>query len=149
MTEKTMPMLRFDGSLWCNMDIALRNLDQVVNREVRAFGLSMIELYILRALYERDGQNASELAREVGRAATSFTPNLDKLQAKGYIERHDDERDRRAVRIYLTPFAEERRPVLTELMRRIDQRLCELIPSEDYEAFLRVLGVLQSVDLAG
>ncbi|MFQ3646779.1 MAG: MarR family transcriptional regulator [Anaerolineae bacterium] len=147
MTEKTMPMLRFDGSLWCNMDIALRNLDQVISREVRSYGLSIIELYILRALYERDGQNASELANEVGRAATSFTPNLDKLQAKGYIARHNDERDRRAVRIHLTPFAEERRAELTKVMQRIDQRLCAVVPMEDYEAFLRVLAVLQSNDL--
>lgn len=147
MTEKLMPMLRFDGSLWCNMDIALRNLDQVISREVRSYGLSVIELYILRALYERDGQNASELAHEVGRAATSFTPNLDKLQAKGYIARHSDERDRRAVRIHLTAYAEDRREALTELMRRIDQRLCALVPTEDYEAFLRVLAALQSNDL--
>lgn len=147
MTEKTMPMLRFDGSLWCNMDIALRNLDQLISREVRPYGLSVIELYILRALYERDGQNASELAHEVGRAATSFTPNLDKLQAKGYIARHNDERDRRAVRIHLTPYAQERRSELLELMRRVDQRLCALMPMRDYEAFLRVLAVLQSNDL--
>jgi DNA-binding MarR family transcriptional regulator len=147
MTEKTMPVLRFDGSLWCNMDIALRNLDQVISREVRSYGLSVIELYILRALYERDGQNASELANEVGRAATSFTPNLDKLQAKGYIARHNDERDRRAVRIHLTPFAEEHRAELTKLMQRIDQRLCAVMPMEDYEAFLRVLAVLQSNDI--
>lgn len=147
MTEKLMPMLRFDGSLWCNMDIALRNLDQAISREVRSYGLSVIELYILRALYERDGQNASELAHEVGRAATSFTPNLDKLQAKGYIARHNDERDRRAVRIHLTAYAEDRREALTELMRRIDQRLCALVPTEDYEAFLRVLAALQSNDL--
>ena len=65
--------LRFDGSVWCNLDIALRNLDQVFNRVVQPLGLTIIEWYILRALYERDGQHASELARAVGRAATSFT----------------------------------------------------------------------------
>ncbi len=147
MTEKLMPMLRFDGSLWCNMDIALRSLDQMISREVRPYGLSVIELYILRALYERDGQNASELAYQVGRAATSFTPNLDKLQSKGYIARHNDERDRRAVRIHLTPHAEDQREELLELMRRIDQKLCTLVPAADYEAFLRVLAALQSNDL--
>jgi DNA-binding MarR family transcriptional regulator len=101
MTKST-PSLRFNGSVWCNLDIALRNMDQLYRQSMQSLGLSVIELYILRALYERDGQHASELARAVGRAATSFTPNLDKLQNKGLIERRPDPGDRRAVRIYLT-----------------------------------------------
>lgn len=148
MTEKVMPALRFGGSLWCNMDIALRNLDQAISREARTLGLSVIELYILRALYERDGQNASELAYAVGRAATSFTPNLDKLQAKGYIARHSDERDRRAVRICLTQQAHERREDVLDLMERIDRRLCEAFSPDEFEVFLRVLAVLQTTDLS-
>ena len=60
----------------------------------------MVHSYAL--LYDEDGQHASELARAVGRAATSFTPNLDKLQDKALIERRPDPGDRRAVRIYLT-----------------------------------------------
>lgn len=148
MTEKVMPTLRFGGSLWCNMDIALRNLDQAINREARSLGLSVIELYILRALYERDGQNASELAHAVGRAATSFTPNLDKLQGKGYISRQSDERDRRAVRIYLTQHAHEKREDVLDLIERIDRRLCEMFTPDDYDAFLRVLAGLQTTDLS-
>ena len=53
-------------------------------------------------IVEQDGQHASDLANAVGRAATSFTPNLDKLQDKDLIERRPDPGDRRAVRIFLT-----------------------------------------------
>ena len=49
MVEKT-ANLRFDGSVWCNLDIALRNMDQVFRRVVRPLGLTVIEWYILRAL---------------------------------------------------------------------------------------------------
>lgn len=139
-------MLRFNGSVWCNLDIALRNLDQIFGRVVQPLGLTIIEWYILRALYERDGQHASELARAVGRAATSFTPNLDKLQEKGLIERRPDPSDRRAVHIYLTQQAEEYREDILESAERIDQQISQLFEEQEFDVFQRVLLELQTMD---
>lgn len=146
MVEKT-SSLRFEGSVWCNLDIALRNMDQVFRRVIRSLKLTVIEWYILRALYEEDGQHASDLARAVGRAATSFTPNLDKLQEKGYIERRPDPGDRRAVRIYLTKKGEEVREQVKKAGEEIDQQIARLFPQAEYETFLDVLAVLQSTEL--
>lgn len=138
--------LRFNGSIWCNLDIALRNMDQLFRHSMQSMGLSVIELYILRALYERDGQHASELARAVGRAATSFTPNLDKLQQKGLIERRPDPGDRRAVRIYLTQAAEACREEVMENTRKIDERIEQMFSEADFQAFQRVLSGLQNLE---
>lgn len=145
MKEKV-SMLRFNGSVWCNLDIALRNLDQVFGRVVQPLGLTIIEWYILRALYERDGQHASELARAVGRAATSFTPNLDKLQEKGLIERRPDPSDRRAVHIYLTRQAEGYREDILESAERVDQQIAEMFDGREFDVFQRVLTELQGMD---
>ncbi len=139
--------LRFDGSVWCNLDIALRNVDQMFSRAIQPLNLSVIEWYILRALFEQDGQHASELARSVGRAATSFTPNLDKLQKKGLVERQPDPADRRAVRIFLTGKAKKRRPEIQAVAEDLDQHISDLFPGEDYETFQRVLATLQSINL--
>ena len=136
--------LRFNGSVWCNLDIALRNLDQLFNRAIQPLGLTIIEWYILRALYERDGQHASELARAVGRAATSFTPNLDKLQQKGYVERRPDPTDRRAVHIYLTDLAERHRKEVLSAAKDIDIEVRGLFNREEYETFLNVLAAMQT-----
>jgi len=146
MVEKTLN-LRFDGSVWCNLDIALRNMDQVFRRVVRPLGLTVIEWYILRALYERDGQHASELAHAVGRAATSFTPNLDKLQDKGLIERRPDPGDRRAVRIYLTDAAQARRNDVVDATKDIDKQVAEYFPQGDYQTFLEILSSMQNMML--
>lgn len=146
MTNMVQTQLRFGGSVWCNLDIALRNLDQLFGRAVQPLGLTIIEWYILRALFERDGQHASELARAVGRAATSFTPNLDKLQTKGYIERRPDPTDRRAVHIYLTDKAQEIRDSVTTTAQEIDTQIRSLFDAEDFEAFADVLATLQSLE---
>lgn len=139
-------MLRFNGSVWCNLDIALRNLDQLFGRTVQPLGLTIIEWYILRALYERDGQHASELARAVGRAATSFTPNLDKLQEKQMIERRPDPSDRRAVHIYLTSKAEDCREDILKSAEQVDSYINSLFSPEEFETFQQVLALLQSVE---
>jgi DNA-binding MarR family transcriptional regulator len=138
--------LKFNGSIWCNLDIALRNMDQLFGRVVQPLGLTIIEWYILRALYERDGQHASELARAVGRAATSFTPNLDKLQEKGFVERKPDSADRRAVRIFLTDKALGMKSKLVSGAKELDQRVRQLFDSEDFEVFQQIIHQLQTLD---
>lgn len=141
-TNKT-TSLRFDGSIWCNLDIALRSVDQLFRQLIRPSELTVIEWYILRALYERDGQHASELARAVGRAATSFTPNLDKLQDKGFIERRPDKSDRRAVRIYLTELAWQHRDDVADSAREIDEQIGELFTQQELDTFNYVIAALQ------
>jgi DNA-binding MarR family transcriptional regulator len=143
-TNKPQDLL-FDGSVWCNLDIALRNVDQYFRQMLRPHDLTVIEWYILRSLYERDGQHASELARAVGRAATSFTPNLDKLQNKGLIERRPDRTDRRAVRIYLTELGKELREDVLDSAREIDETIESLFTQSEYIEFQNALARLQSI----
>jgi DNA-binding MarR family transcriptional regulator len=138
--------LRFNGSLWCNLDIALRNLDQIYTQAVQSMGLSVIEWYILRSLLDQDGQHASELAKAVGRAATSFTPILDKLQKKNMIERRADPTDRRAVRIFLTNDGRKQKSAINKTSEQIDAQLRELFPNGEYEAFQQSLALLQSLE---
>ena len=145
MSDSKNQSMRFNGSIWCNLDIALRNLDQVYGQVVEPLGLTVIEWYILRSLYETDGQHASELARAVGRAATSFTPILDKLQNKDMIERRPDSSDRRAVRIYLTKKGQSHREDVLESAEQIDARIRKSVSGGDFKGFQSVLANLQSM----
>ncbi|HEX2908731.1 MAG TPA: MarR family transcriptional regulator [Phototrophicaceae bacterium] len=145
MNDSNKSSLRFNGSLWCNLDIALRNVDQIYSQGIEPLGLTVIEWYILRALYEQDGQHASELARAVGRAATSFTPILDKLQHKDLIQRKPDPADRRAVRIYLTDKAQQYRDRVQETADQIEKNIHGLIANGDYNTFQTVLSQLQDM----
>lgn len=134
----------FEGSVWCNLDIARRNIEQVFRQKLRPHGLTVIEWHILRSLYQNDGQHASELARTVGRAATSFTPNLDKLERKKLIERRADSTDRRAVRIYLTEVAHKYQAEVLESAKHLDALIQERFGGDDFESFKRVLTALQT-----
>jgi len=135
--------LRFGGSIWCNLDIALRNVDEIYKHELKELNLAVIEWYILRVLYEQDGQMASHLAKAVGRAATSFTPILDQLERKGFIERRMHPSDRRGVQIYLTSKGQALRQQVQTAADRVEQKLVKQIPAKEWQSYQHVLANFQ------
>lgn len=91
--------------IWVDIDRLHRNLSKLIGSTIREnseLNLDAIEWMLMNSLMKEDGQHASTLANSVGRAATSFTPILDRLQTKGYVERRSDKSDRRAVRVFMT-----------------------------------------------
>ena len=137
--------LYFDGSVWCNIDIALRHLETIYKQETEALGLSVIEWYILRLLYEDDGQMASRLADGVGRPPTSFTPILDGLEQKGFIQRRSHPADRRAVRINLTTKAQTLKEQVQVSVERIESKLCQHFSDKDWHGYESVIADLQTI----
>ena len=138
--------LYFGGSAWCNMDVALRHLDTIYKKETEALGLSVIEWYILRMLYEQDGQMASRLADGVGRPATSFTPILDGIEHKGLIERRPHTRDRRAIRIHLTPKGQALKELVSASVERIESKIHKRFSSKELRGYESVIADLQVLD---
>ncbi len=137
--------LRFNGSLWINVDVALRSVEHVYAQAIASLGLAVLEWYILRALYERDGQHAAELAHAVGRLPTSFTPILDKLEQKALVERRPDPGDRRAIRVYLTAKGRYLRDDVLTIAKDTDARIQDVVSQKEWMAFQRILGQLQTV----
>jgi len=143
-----MGKLHFAGSMWVNLDIAMRNLDQVYTRGIDDLDLSVIEFYILRALYESDGQRASSLAAAVGRVPTSFTMLLDGLEEKGLIARRPDPKDRRAVLIHLTEDGEALRRRIQSSAEQVETVVRREASKEDWTAFEHVLAALVQMNPA-
>jgi len=143
--RQIMPDLPFGGSVWCNIDIALRNLETIYKQETEALGLTVIEWYVLRMLYEEDGQMPSRLADGVGRPATSFTPILDKIQYKGLIERRQHTADRRAVKIHLTAKGQTLKEEVIASAERIEKKLRNQFSDKDWQKYESVVANLQAM----
>ena len=127
------------------MNGAVRNLDEIIQRLLLGTGLRSIDLFILRSLAKSDGMHASELAKSVGREATSFTSNLDALQKLGYIERRADKADRRAVRIYLTQEGREIQPRVEDAYGELKVMLNRIIGPEGMRDLLNTLMQIQKL----
>ncbi len=141
-----MTSLRFGGSVWCNLDIALRKVDEIYKQEIKELNLKVIEWYILRELYEQDGQMPSHLAKAVGRPPTSFTPILDQLEAKALIERRVHPSDRRGVKIFLTAKGKALRPQIQTVAENIEKKLSQQITDKDWQGYEHVLENFQTLN---
>lgn len=60
---------------------------------------------ILYVLWQEDGLPIIELSKRTGLAKTTLTSMLDRMEEKGFLKRTADCRDRRLLRIFLTPKA--------------------------------------------
>ena len=72
------------------------------DRRVRDLGLTRSQWWVLTHLYREDGLTQTELADMMEIEKPSLGRLLDRLEAKNWIKRSNDPKDRRANRVYLT-----------------------------------------------
>ena len=80
--------------------------------------LTPSQLFLLRQLWAEDGLQPRDLARRANLDATSTTWLVDQLEKAGFLERRRGERDRRAVRVWLTAAGRELRVQLAPEVAR-------------------------------
>lgn len=87
-------------------DVA-RLLRKTYDRRVKWLGLTRSQWWVLTHLYRADGVTQSELAETLEVEKPTLGRLLDRLEAKGWVERRPDAADRRVKRVHLTAAVEE------------------------------------------
>jgi MarR family transcriptional regulator, transcriptional regulator for hemolysin len=83
-----------------------RLLRTVFERRVREFGLTRAQWLVIARIYRRPGLSQSEVADLLEIEKASAGRLIDRMEAKGWLQRRDDATDRRVNRLHLTPAAE-------------------------------------------
>jgi MarR family transcriptional regulator for hemolysin len=101
-------------------DVA-RLLRTVYDRRIRELGLTRAQWWVLTHLFRADGITQTELAEVLEIEKPTLGRLLDRLEAKGWVRRTHDERDRRIWRVRLTkevePALRTMRQIAAELRR--------------------------------
>jgi DNA-binding MarR family transcriptional regulator len=84
-----------------------RLLRTVFERRVRAFGLTRAQWLVIARMRRRPGLSQSEIADLLEIEKASAGRLIDRMEAKGWLQRRDDASDRRINRLHLTPEAEQ------------------------------------------
>ena len=90
----------------------------------------------------RPAQN--ELALAMGIEGPTLTRHLDGLEASGLVRRARDDRDRRVVRVELTPAGEQLHAALLEVVIDFNRRLRAGLPAQELAALERTLARLEA-----
>jgi len=121
-----------------------RRLRQAVDAEMRLIGLTEATwrpLIYLRSL--GDGVRQKELATAMSIEGPSLVRLLDSLERRSFIERREDENDRRARGIHLTRAGRELAVRAARIGNDLQKRLLESVPTADLEICERVLETLE------
>jgi MarR family transcriptional regulator, transcriptional regulator for hemolysin len=121
-----------------------RRLRQAVDAEMRLIGLTEATwrpLIYLRSL--GDGVRQKELATAMSIEGPSLVRLLDSLERRGFIERREDENDRRARGIHLTRAGRDLAVRAARIGNSLQKRLLDSVPAADLEICERVLETLE------
>lgn len=94
----------------------------------------------------QDGLRLTDIAAGAGMAPQSMGELIDDLVAKGYLERHEDPADRRAKRIYLTGKGRATAAASTVAMRRLEEKISEILGAPQYQQMRRNLAAIAELD---
>lgn len=109
--------------LWVVMTRALRSIEEHLEKQVQAHGLSLTEFGVLEALFHKGHLPIGEIGDRILLTSGSMTYVIDKLVRRGLIERRACESDRRVIHASLTPEGRSLMdtvfPVHADLIRRL------------------------------
>lgn len=124
-------------------DVA-RLLRTAYDRRIKALGLTRAQWWVLTHLFRGDGVSQTELAETLEIEKPTLGRLLDRLEAKGWVRREHDARDRRVWRVHLSdevePALRTMRAIAAELRR---DALAGMSPPER-ERFVDVLLAIKS-----
>jgi DNA-binding MarR family transcriptional regulator len=136
---------------WDELERLARILGQVGPDEVCCEGLSQRQCAILRTLVEQEGARISDLAASSGITPSAMTRVLEKLEARGLVERvRGAQTDGRAAMVRITAEGRRTRKQLDELMRQRTHQIIESIPAKKRAEILSALQILNTaIESAG
>jgi DNA-binding MarR family transcriptional regulator len=124
-------------------DVA-RLLRTTYDRRVRELGLTRSQWWVLTHLFRKDGITQSELAEMLELEKPSLGRLLDRLEAKGWVRREVDARDRRAKRVFLTGAAETPMRVMRTIAAGVREDALSGLSTADRDRFVDTLLTIKS-----
>ncbi|HWA03080.1 MAG TPA: MarR family transcriptional regulator [Rhizomicrobium sp.] len=132
-------MTNFDRDMLIVLHDVARLLRTRFDQTARAYGMTRAQWVILARLDRQPGMSQNELATICEVEPITVARLVDRLEARGMVERRADPSDRRVRRLHLLP---ESRPILKEIARyreNLESEINDGLDEGAREAFVDVL----------
>ena len=110
-----------------------------LNRRLVPFGITTAQWAIMETCYNGEANSISTLCRVIPVDAAAISRQVDRLVAKGFVQRRRSTRDRRNVRITLTADGRELVPRLAHIVYANNDHFASRLDSMEQAEFVRML----------
>lgn len=133
----------FEDCLCYQLGKTVRKVTRAYRDEIATHKLTHGQFFVIVAIMEEEGLLPSELAEKTSQERATITGLLDRLAKDGWIERRPDEIDRRSLRIYLTPSANQHRKAILDLFEKTNQKFLTCFTHEEWSQMQDFLNRLE------
>jgi len=118
-------------------------ISKMYNQEASKHGMTQSIGFILLNIDPRHGTPSTQLGPKMGMEPTSLSRTLKAMEDKGYIQRQQDENDRRIIRIFLTEKGKRLREVSKDSVVRFNEKVSEQVSEEKFKHFIEVIQIIE------
>ncbi len=119
-------------------DVA-RLMRTAYDRRIRKLGLTRAQWWVLTHLYRSNGVSQTELAETLEIEKPTLGRLLDRLEAKGWVKREHDAKDRRVWRVHLTEEVEPALRTMRVIAKELRRDALSGISAAERERFVDTL----------
>ncbi len=120
-----------------------------LNRRLAPHGITTAQWAILETCYKGEADSVSTLCQYIPVDPAAISRQVDRLVAKGLVQRRRSVKDRRAVRITLTAAGREMVPRLAHHVHANNDHFLSRLDSEEQAEFVRMLLKILSNEASG
>ncbi len=106
---------------------------------LKPYGLTNLQHLVLEGLWHEAGQTAAELGKLLVMDKATLSGVLDRMAEAGWIEKRPDPDDRRVVRLFTAPKADEQKTELIVLRQKANEELLARFSLEEQVLLKRLL----------
>jgi MarR family transcriptional regulator, lower aerobic nicotinate degradation pathway regulator len=129
---------------------AIRRMQQIAVaiflQEAESTGVTPVQFATMQALANTPRVDQRTLARSIGFDTSTIASVIDRLEARGLVQRSLDPSDRRVRLLALTAEGESLLTTVIPAMQRAQERMLLPLPPEERAEFMRMLQVLVRVN---
>lgn len=115
--------------------------------EMLGFDVTPVQFAILMTLLDRPRLDQVTLAQHVALDAATSGSVIGRLEARGWLQRECDQRDRRRKLLWLTPEGERQALAMAQIGPQIQERLVAPLSAPERAELVRLLAKVESAPL--
>jgi DNA-binding MarR family transcriptional regulator len=112
----------------------------IFDAKLKPYDMTMSQGFVLAHLWRENGLRQLDLAERMNIATVTTSKLIDRLEARGFVERRADAEDRRSNRVYATEKGIAQVKILTKIVLEVDEIANAGIDADALEQALSVLG---------